>query len=169
MRMKLVGNKLDIAAAVIKSGEASASIPRGTPICLTLSGTNDGLLAILPSGSAAKSHALAFGVALADVAAGAFGESQVFGFCSYAVLLRSTRAASSDSFSDVVSHPLACLLNIDTINNAFSTSGGTLAKTSYLPMAVLGESLASSAGIATASTDARTANTQAVKVFLRMM
>lgn len=169
MRFKMVGNKRDTAAVVVRNAEASASIPAGTPVCLNLSGTDDGLGVILPSGSAAKAHAGAFGVTLGAIDAGKYGECQVFGFCSTAIYLLGTRAASSDSWTSTASVALGVLLNIDTINNAFSSSGGTLAKSAFLPMAVLAASVASVAASATATSDTRTALTTSASVFLRML
>ena len=167
MRMKLNGNKRDTVSLVYRSDEASVTIPIGAPICLVLDGTDDGLAAILPSGSAAKAHAVAFGVSLGAVAPGIDGEAQVFGFCLKTSMLLQTRAATTDSWS-ASTQSLGVLLNIDTVNNVFSTSGGTLAKTSYLPFAVLAESSAIAAS-ASATSDTRTVNTGYLKTFLRMM
>lgn len=169
MRFKMVGNKRDTAAVVVRNAESSATIPAGSPVCLNLSGTDDGLGVILPSGSAAKAHAGAFGVMLAAVTASAYGEAQVFGFCNAAIYLIGTRAASSDSWTSTASVALGVMLNIDTINNAFTSSGGTLAKTSFLPMAVLAATVGSVAASATATSDTRTALTTSASVFLRML
>lgn len=167
MRFKQNGNKLDTAFVVVKSDEASASIPQGAPVCLVMDGTDDGLAVILPSGSAAKTHAYAFGVATKAIAAGEFGEAQVFGFVQKTVILQKTRAASTDDWS-ASTLSLGVMLNVDTVNNAFSTSGGTLAKTAYLPFAVLAESTVG-ASSASATSDSRTAITALMKTFVRML
>ena len=175
MRFKMVGNKRDVSAVVVSNAD-TVTIPRGSPICLNVNGTDDGLAVVLPSGSAAKSHAFFYGVALYDIEAtptnsktSPFGECQVFGFNNYSLFLLGTRAASTDSWTSTASVALGVLLNVDTINNAFSSSGGTLAKTAFLPFAVLGQSIASVAASASATSDTRTANTTAVKTFLRAL
>lgn len=163
-------NKPERPTVRVQSGEASADIPKGTPVCLKISGTDDGLLVILPSGSAAKAHAFAYGVVTDTLSPAELGDAQVFGFCQYALLRRQTRAASSDAFSsNSDGFGTGVILNIDTINNAFSTSGGTQAASGFLPFAVLAESVASWASSASATSDTRTAITVATKVFLRMM
>lgn len=153
--------------AVVKNGEASAQMPLGTPVAFTFSGTDDGLAVILPSSSAAKAHAFAFGVTTGAINAGDKGEVMVRGFVRKALMLLQTRAASTDSWS-ASTHSQGVLLNIDTVNNVFSTSGGTLAKTSYLPLGVLAESTACAAS-ATATSDTRTVVTGYMKAFVRMM
>jgi hypothetical protein len=170
MRMKTVGNKRDIVALVVRNN-SGASMPAGTPVNLELSGTNDGLDVILPSASAAKADVLPFGVVLAAIADQQYGEAQVFGFCQNIVLLRQTRAASTDAFSSDANgfSALGVLLNVDTVNNAFSTSGGTMAKSGFLPFAVLAATVGSWASSASATSDSRTAITVASKAFLRMM
>lgn len=170
MRMKTVGNQRDTLCVTIRNN-AGATIPAGTPINLELSGTRDGLDIILPSASAAKADVLGFGVVIASLADQQYGEAQVFGFCQNIVLLRQTRAASTDAFSSNSDgfSALAVLLNIDTINNAFSTSGGTMAKSGFLPFAVLAATIASWASSASTTADTRTAITVAGKAFLRMM
>ncbi len=150
-----------------KSDEASATIPVGSPVCFQFDATDDGLAVILPSGSAPKSHALGFGVAVSQFTPGGNGRVQTYGFVRNAVILLQTRTASGESFS-ASTHSQGALLNVDTVNNAFSTSGGTLAKTSYLPFAVLAESTAAAASASTTA-DTRTAVTGFMKIFVRMM
>lgn len=169
MRMKTVGNKRDIMAVVIRNA-SGGTIAAGTPVSLNLNGENDGLDVVLPSSSAAKAHGFAFGVALGAIADTQYGEAQVFGFCQNIVLRRQTRAASSDAFSsNSDGFGTGVLLNVDTINNAFSTSGGTQAASAFLPWALLAESVASWASTASTTADTRTAITVASKAFLRMM
>lgn len=153
--------------AVVRNGEAASTIPLGTPVAFTFSGTDDGLAVILPASSAAKSHAFAFGVALGNISAGQTGEVMVRGLVRKALMLIQTRAATSDSWS-ASTLSQGVLLNIDTVNNVFSTSGGTLAKTAYLPMGVLAESTTAAAS-ATATSDTRTVITAYMKAFVRMM
>lgn len=177
MRINTIpGNKRDAVFVNVKNSEASATIPVGSPVCLVMNGTDDGLGVVLPSGSAAKAHAFLFGVISQSLAPGAFADSQVYGFVNYAVILRQTRSASSaDWSSNNAGFGTGVLLNVDTRMNAFSTSGGTLAVTGYLPFAVLAASVATWASTAASdtgvngSTDTRTAITVAGQIFVRMM
>lgn len=161
----------DVSARVIQnvsSEEASATIPLGCPVALGFSGTRDGISVVLPSSSAAKAHAFAFGVAMADIPAGKLGaQVQSYGFVRKAIVLLQTRTASTESWS-AATLSQGVMLNVDTVNNAFSTSGGTLAKTSYLPFAVLAESTAFVASASTTA-DSRTALTGYMKAFVRML
>lgn len=167
MRFKQVGNKADIGAVVIKNAEASATIPLGAPVCLVLNGTNDGLGVVLPGTGASLATGGLYGVSLGSYAAGSYGEAQVFGFCNNIQLLVATRSDNSASFS-TNSGALGLILCVDTVNNVFSTTGGTQAKSGFLPFAILAASF-TAAGSASASTDTRTAATILAKAFLRMM
>jgi hypothetical protein len=169
MRAGRTGRIADKIFLNVKSDEASATIPRGTPVCLAMDGTDNGLAVVLPGTTAANSNSLVYGVATADLAAGATGEVQAFGYCSYGIVRRGTRAASTDSWTSTASAAAQIMLNIDTLNNCFSTSGGTLAASAYLPFALLAESLASIAASASATSDTRTALTTSAKLFLRML
>ena len=169
MRTKIVGNKRDNVIVVVKNSEATSSITSGMPVELSLNGTNDGLAVLLPSNSDAKAHAGFFGVALGTITAGNFGECAVFGFILDALVLSRTRAATTDSWSTVASMPVGCLLNVDTVNNWFSTSGGTQAKSAFLPYAILAESIASTIGLASSTDNALTASSIALNIFLRAM
>lgn len=167
--MKTVGNGKDLVAIVIRNN-AGSTMASGTPICLELSGTRDGIDAVLPSSSAAKAHAAAYGVVLNAILDQQNGEAQVFGFNQNIVLLRQTRATSTDSWtSNNAGFALGVVLNVDTVNNAFSTSGGTQAVTGFLPFAVLAASVSTWAASASATSDTRTAITVSAKAFLRMM
>jgi hypothetical protein len=163
----LHGNSAFRDRYTVQNAEASASIPRGTPVAFTMNGTSDGLAVILPSSSAAKAHAFAFGVALGDIAAGRYGDVLIRGFAVKAAVLLQTRTASGESWS-TGSIAQAVLLKIDTVNNVFASSGGTLAATAYLPFAVLGESTTWNAS-ASATNDTRTALTGYMKALIRMM
>ncbi len=173
MRFKTVGNKADSVAVVIRNAD-TVVLPPGVPVCLNMNGTNDGLDVVLPNtGGATKAHAFAYGVVLSPTSTGiavnAVGESQIFGLNNSIVLLRGTRAASTDSWTSTASIASYVLLTIDTVNNAFQSSGGTQAATAYLPFAVLAQSVASVVASASATSDTRTAITSSVKAFLRMI
>lgn len=176
MRMKQVGNKLDLLAVVVRNADTS-TIPLGTPVCLNMNGTNDGLDVVLPStGGATKAHAFAYGVVISPstpnqqgIPVNGYGEAQIFGFCQNAVLTRQTRSASTVSWNSEGSIASYVLLVIDTSANGFSTSGGTQASTAYLPFAILQGSLASYASSTSSTADTRTAITAAIKAFVRII
>ena len=168
MRAKYVGNKGDKVFMICKN-EDTVSIPVGSPVCLALNATDDGLAVILPSTTASLAHGGLFGVTTKTLAVNDYGEVQVFGFCQEIILLTGTRATSTDSFS-TQSGAVGIALNVDTVNNVFSTSGGTQAKTAFLPWGILAQSF-TQAGIAstTGTFTTVTAITQYVKAFLRIM
>lgn len=162
MRFKQVGNKSDIVAVVIKNGESSATIPLGAPVCLTLNGTDDGLSVVLPStGADVLQSSAAFGVALAAIAAGNYGEAQVFGFNSNTKLLR-TRAASTDVFASIIQ---GALLKAESVSNCFVTVASNGAS-AFIPNAMLASTVAA---LATTAASTQVSTTQLVKAFLRMM
>lgn len=174
MRINQVGNKAARVIVVIKNGETSASIPRGTPVILNLGtalATDDGLAVVLPSTAGSpNSYALKYGVLVDTTTTGNLGESILFGVASYALVTRMTRAASSDSWTSSASSVSGAPLGIDTLNNAFlagATIAGSIATNAA--MAILLDSWASSAASATATSDTRTAITNANRVFVRMM
>ena len=165
MRFQTLGPKREWINMKVRYGTA---ISRGQPVCLSMSGTEDGFAVVLPSNSAAKSHALFFGVATKTLAADALGETQVYGYCEYGMLSRQTRSATTVSWASVASIDTFCVLSIDTVANAFA-AGATQAASAFLPVAVLLESVASLAGSASATSDTRTALTTNAKIFLRAM
>lgn len=168
MRFKQNGNKRDLIAMVIHNAD-TVTIPVGTPVALVMNGTNDGLDVQLPSTlGAAYAHALSYGVALGPVAVGAYGEAIVFGFVQDLVIVQQTRASSTATWNSQASVAQNVLLNIDTVANGFDV-GGTLASTNYLPFAILGQSLASFASSASATSDTRTAITTMAKGFVRFI
>lgn len=181
MRAKYVGNKADKLSAVIRNAEASSTINRGMPVVLNMNGTNDGLDVVLPStAGAVKTAAFRYGVALTDLNPGDIGEAMMFGECDFVRLTLQTRANTSggSSFSTADTVALGLILTIVTQANAFSTAAVTVAAASSADQTLslgnqdyarIGQSLASAAGIATTSTETRTAITQGVKAFLRMM
>lgn len=166
MRFQSLGPKKDFINLKVRYGTA---VSRGQPVCLSMNGTEDGFAVVLPSNSAAKAYALFYGVAVKDVASGAFGEAQVFGYCEYGMLARASRSATTVSWASGASIDTFAVLTIDTVMNAFASSGGTQAASAFLPVAVLLESVASYAGSASATSDTRTALTSSAKIFLRAM
>jgi hypothetical protein len=169
--MKTVGNKRDGLYLVIRNAEASASIPAGTPVTLVLNGTNDGLDVVLPSTAGdAKNGAFKYGIATSTLIAGAYGESQAFGFCPYALMTKMTRAASTDSWTSSASSASGIALGWESINNALVGNASMVGSAGTLgAWAALVSSLASSAASASATSDTRTAIVVPAIVFVRMM
>ena len=169
MRLNQIpGNKPDKVSVGFKNAD-SVTIKAGQPISMVVNGTDDGIACVLPSAAAQKAFSAMFGVCLADVAANANGEAQVFGFCNNLMLMRQTRAASTDTWNTQASITDVLALRINTDANAFNTSGGSQAVSVQLPFAFLVQTLASFASSASATSDTRTAITASVKAFLRMM
>jgi hypothetical protein len=162
MRMKQVGNKKDLMAVVVYNDESSASIPLGAPVCLSLSGTDDGLRVVLPStGTDSYQTTFAMGVALSAIAAGTYGEAQVWGLCNNVKILR-TRAASTDVFAHI---SIGALLKAESVSNCFVTAAANGAS-AFKPVAAIAQTLA-----VVASTLASSVNSSTVlaKAFIAMM
>jgi len=170
MRMKQVGNKRDLVAVVVRNAETSATIPAEIPFAFVMNATNDGLDVVLPStATGAKATSFAAGIALSAMAAGVYGESQVWGFCQNVILKRQTRSDSTgDWSSNATGFVTGLALLIDTVYNAMSTAASTGASI-YAPIAVLAESVATWASTASNTADSRTVITVATKAFIRMM
>lgn len=156
----------------VKNAESSASIPLGSPVCLVLNGTNDGLAVVLPStGGAIKAHSLFYGIASEVITAGAYGETVISGFNNYVRILRQTRAASTDAWASVAAIAVGECLNVDTVNNVMVRSA-SIAASAFLPICIAAETIASATTLASTSFttgDTRTAITSAMKAFLRAM
>ncbi|MGH7239768.1 MAG: hypothetical protein ACREHG_06835 [Candidatus Saccharimonadales bacterium] len=169
MRIKLVGNKRDEIITVIRNGETSASIPRGTPVVLALDKTDDGLKVVLPATAGAqKSNIYQYGVATANIDSTDYGESMVFGFCEFALIKTLTRSATSAVWGTAASVAGNIPLQIDTAANAFVTQASQ-AGSNFIPGAVLIDDIPAQASSATNATDTRTAVTMGLRAFVRML
>lgn len=156
----------DHILASVKNAETIA-IPRGTPVILNVNGTNDGFDVVLPStAGASKANALAWGVSLQSIPAGARDDVFSTGYVPYALVQYATRGATSNSWTSSASIAALAVLTIDTVNNAYNTAAATVGS-GVSPYAVLLDSIASFAASATATTDTRTALTTGVRVFIR--
>lgn len=171
MRAKYAGNLADKIIVTIKNAEASASIPRGTPVIMVLNATDDGLAVVLPAtAGAALSFNARLGVTTTTLTAGQTGESIAFGYVQYALVTRMTRAASTDSWTSSAAVASGIGLGIDTLNNAFlmgASRAGSLV--SAADNAWLVDSLAASVASASATSDSRTAITNGARCFVRML
>jgi len=179
MRYQTLGDKPGFVEERIRNDEASANIPKGTPVVLTLDGTEDGLAVVLPSsaGSQALADMFLFGVASDVVEPARLGNATKFGIARQAILRRATRAASTDNWVGSTSIAKGVLLRLDTVNNCFSTAASivttatdTVVTISYhhRPNAWLAEDVASFASTAS-TTGAATALTVFAKAFVRLL
>jgi len=161
------GNNPEHVAIRVRNAEASASIPIGTPVVFKIAATNPGMDVVLPSSEVTMATAGCYGVAMQTAAAGDFFEAMVFGYCQNIVFLTGTKTASGETFS-TASGAAGIILCVDTVNNCFTTTGGTQAKSGFMPYAILAQSF-TAAGSASTTSDTRTAATISSKAFLRMM
>jgi hypothetical protein len=172
MSFKQAGNKRDNVIIVVKNAESSATLTAKTPVCFYMNGTDDGLAVVKPStGGVPAAHAAFAGCLLESIAVGKCGESMIYGFVEDAVLLRMVRANTSGGSSWTSSDSIAKFtpLNVDTVNDCFSSFATVVAATGYLPFAFLAEDVTSQAASATNATDTRTAITVAANIFVRSM
>lgn len=166
---KLGDHRPEKVFLMVKSGETSASIPRGTPVVLKMFGNDDdGLTVVLPANGGTGGTALAYGVTADVLAPGGKGEVQAYGFNNTGTIVRATRSATTVSWASVASIDKNVFLNIDSVNNCFATLASSV-PSAFLPAGVMLDSLASIAGAASATSDTRTALTSSVKAFLRML
>lgn len=169
----------------VMNGEAAATIPRGTPCILNLSSTpqpttsqdgfaagfQDGLQVVLPATAGANpSLNFLYGIALADILQGQLGEVMIHNVIPYALMVRATRAASSDSWTSSASFSSAggYILQVDTANNAFKTVAAAISSNISLGVIML-DSVSSMAASGTNTSDTRTAALLGVRAFIRMM
>lgn len=194
MRFKAVGNKSDLIGVVIRNND-TVQINAGQPIVLSLDG--NGVDVVFPStaASAALTWSCRYGVCLKNVAVGAYGEAQVFGFTNDVTVLLTSRAATNASWSTTNNLSIGQFLTVDTVNNVFITMPTSLpyitastqaAASSFLlfdPFAVVGQTLSSiampvgtgissyaiTAGSASSTANTLTALTASMQCFVRMM
>ena len=195
MRFKQVGNKHDLLGVVIKNND-TVQINVGQPVVLSMDG--DGVDVVLPSTSAAIQliWGLRYGVCLKNVAVGAYGEAQVFGFSNNLGIILQTRANSGASWSTMGALSVGEWLSVDTVNNYFSTmaygvpvgatNAGSASTTQAAytltmlnPGAMIGQSLTAltipggtyilTAGSASSTANTLTAITASIQAFIRMM
>ena len=193
MRASLIeGNKPQKYLNQVRNAESTASIARGTPVVLNLSGTpqpstyqnglpagfEDGLQVVLPStGGAFAAAYYDYGVAAADILAGQLGDALLDGVIQALVIIN-TRSASTANWASNATQAASALLSIDTVNNAFSqiASSGTQPSTNnpstYFSqyIAIMIDSVATQATASSSNTnDTRTISTALKRVFLRRM
>lgn len=188
MRLKLSESpRPEVMIGAVRNAETSANIPKGSPLILNLSsaaqpttgedgfaaGYEDGLQVVLPGTAGANPSAnFLYGIAVDTILNGQLGEAMCFGVIPFALVLRATRAASTDSWTSSASSSLAggFLLAVDTANNCFKTYASTasLVQPNQWGLVCL-DSFSSVPASASATSDTRTALIQGYRVFVRLM
>jgi hypothetical protein len=172
MRLPLVGNKGDLLQSPVKNADATlaGTMAVGTPVVLQLNGTDDGLAVVLPStAGAAQTEACMYGVLTQALPYLQTGYAMRNGVVSNAVIVRATRAATTDSWSSSASIASWAALSVDTLNNGFTTVSASAGASRYQAFAVLAQSISSIAGTASATSDTRTALTVTGKVWINLL
>lgn len=179
MRFKYTGNKKDIAAVVIKNGD-TIGIRSGGPVFQKMNATDDGLAVVSGNNLAAAAEQGFFGIAISDIAAGAFGEAQVYGYFDYARVATCTRAASTDVWASYSAGALRDMLKLMTGTGDVAASvsadqcfvrlgAGSALSVSGLWPVILGSSFASSTTQASSLGGSKTVSVSLMKVFVRSM
>lgn len=183
MNTPIVGAPTYGERTTVKGRNDSASaIAKGTPVCLSLDGTEDGLAVKLPAdgGSQALADTFFYCVAKESVAVNAIGDFQVFGVVREAILRRATRggSATSDNWAGSTSIAKGVLLSLDTVNNCFSTAAASETTASNTTItenvtrrcyAFLAADVASFASTDSIATSNGSALTVLAKVFVRAL
>lgn len=177
MRFKVVGNKRDIMAVVIKNKD-TVILKAGSPCVLQVNGTDDGLAVTTIINLATALQGNFFGIAYNDVAVGAFGEAQCFGFNDSTRLRLTTRAASTDVWASYAAGGIGDAMVMVTgtgtaagstdADQAFS-NGGSSAGTVGGVKVRLGQTYASATTQASSLNSGQTASTTAVKCMVHVM
>ena len=153
----------------VRNAESSSAIGLGVPCAFVMNATNDGLDVVLQStAAAAKATTLFAGIATHSIAAGTFGEVQVYGFCRNAVVIRQTRATVTDSFSSDPAIAIGDRLYVDTAGVGLKRSDAGAASVG-LAFAVACETKASSASTVSTTSDTSLVKSNTIKVFLRAL
>lgn len=158
MRMKQVGNKREIFAGVFFNND-TVTISQGAPLAFSFgsaSNSFDGVNAMAVNTAGAAAYAEAYGVALSNVAPNAYGEAIVFGYCGYVLVTVLSRSASSAVWPSTAAISTGAVLQLDTLNNAFSVFSSAHPQTNFQPFAILLDSVASAT--TQASTPASSSN-----------
>lgn len=179
MRFQTLGDKPEFISVHVRN-DAGASIPKGTPVVLSMDGTEDGLAVVLPSGAADQAEAdrFCFGIVPDTLASNKIGEAIVFGVVREAIVIRQTRTASTDTWAaSVASSAIGAQLGIETVNNALSALAAITATASISNAATSRQYAWLAQTLASFATDASTASsifsgtvfTVLAKVFVRML
>lgn len=186
MRTKLIeSNKPEKYIHSVRNVDTTpmgATIAVGSPLVLNLSnvpqppvytnglpaGWEDGLQVVLPAtAGATNAHTFFYGVATGPIIAQQLGETMVHGVCQAAVF-RQSRANTTSPWTAQASAPAFGLgLDVDTVNNCFSTIASTATPSTGLLAMV--DDLKAVASSASNPSDTRLVLTQLSRAFIRQM
>ncbi len=116
IRKTINKDKPDYESIVVKSQEASATMPLGTPVVFKCDGTAlDGIGVVLPSSSTAvKATSLFAGVLQRACLPGDISDAAINGFIQNGLVARGTRSATTAAWPSFVAIALGDQLVIDT-------------------------------------------------------
>ena len=172
MRYQTLGDKAPFIDDFVRNSETT-TLAAGTPVTFEVDGTEDGLSVELPaSGSATLARLFPAGIVVDAIKAGRVGNVRKYGFVNASYVVR-TRTASGESWSTYASLAQGVVFDVNTVNNALSLQAETVATNAAVtlsrPNFVLAASVASGVGVASATSDTRTASTGTAKVFVRIL
>jgi len=169
-RFKQVGNKADTAFIVVRNSLA-VDIPLGAPVFFVMNGTNDGVDVVNAVTAAGAKQGFFAGITGGVLAAGQYGEAQVFGICNKTRVATFTRAASTDSYVSMTAIVLGDVMAINTLTDANAISRSAAgAATALCPNIIAVEAYTSTASQSSSfDTTSRTVITTYIKTFLRAM
>lgn len=175
MRFKQVFGSGGTGEHIFLSGKNSDTVPivRGTPVILSLNGTDDGFAVVLPSTAGqAKSNAFVYGVGVSAIPlglpVGVNDDFQAYGYCPYALVSNGTRSATTASWNSQASWPEGAALSVDTVNNAFAIATASDISAQWWA-GFLVDTIASYASSASATSDTRTAIVAGYRCFIHML
>ena len=153
------------------SSETSITIPAGSPVCFTMSGTNDGGLVEAPQSatSIAIGAMLVAGVAVKAIPPGETGEFVVNGYVAELRVIRGTRGASTDSYASSPAIVVGDIAYLETVANGVSRAAAAASNSGGAGQFVLLEAAASSASAASTTSDTSTSRVDTLKAFVRLM
>lgn len=170
MRYHQVGNKADTAFIVVRNS-LTVDFPLGSPLFFVMNGTNDGLDVVNAVTAAGAKQEFLAGIASSIIAAGLYGESQVFGICPNTRVATNSRAASTDSYNSMTAIVVGDVMQINTLTDANAISRSAAgAATAALPNIIAAQAYTSTASQSSSfDTTSRTVITTMLKTFLRCM
>jgi len=171
MKLQLGANKASLNSDFIQVQNNSASaLAQGAPAIFEMDGVDDGYSVENASDSTAgKATSFLAGVrSQLALPAGDIGQIQIRGFISNLKLIRSTRAATTDSYATSPAIAIGQDLLVDTVGNGFG-AGAAGAATAELPGMVAIGTLASSVSTASTTSDSSLQLTASISAYLRIM
>lgn len=168
--------KKPVSESVTFKNADTVTLPNGNVVCLIFNGTDDGLAVVLPSTAGANiANTLSVGVVTNPgtdngIAPGKWGQVVTFGLCLNAKITTSTRTATTASFASWAALGIGDYLAPETVGNGLAFQGkGTAASNGSAVEFVLAQSIASSSGAASTTSNTSLVMQQTAKVFLRTM